>query len=80
VLFNALMCQADRDLAQIARVVGEDSSLWEERAAKAARAMNEKLWDEQHGIYLDFDLAFSSVSPVESLRVVTIEAELLLEH
>jgi Trehalase len=57
VLFNALMCRADRDLAQIARVVGEDSSLWEERAAKAARAMNEKLWDEQHGIYLDFDLA-----------------------
>ena len=42
--------------------------------------MNEKLCDEQHGIYLDFDLAFSSVSPVESLRVVTIEAELLLEH
>jgi hypothetical protein len=57
VLFNALLCQADRDLAQIARVVGEDSSLWEERAAFAARAMNEKLWDEQHGIYLDFDLA-----------------------
>jgi hypothetical protein len=57
VLFNALMCQADRDLAQIARVVGEDSSLWEERAETAARAMNEKLWDEQHGIYLDFDVA-----------------------
>jgi hypothetical protein len=57
VLFNALLCQADRDLAQIARVVGADPSLSEERAAKAARAMNEKLWDEQHGIYLDFDLA-----------------------
>jgi hypothetical protein len=57
VLFNALMCQADRDLAQIARVVGEDSSLWEERAEKAARAINEKLWDEQHGMYLDFDVA-----------------------
>ena len=57
VLFNALMCQADRDLAQIARAVGEDPSLWEECAARAARAMNEKLWDEQHGIFLDFDLA-----------------------
>jgi hypothetical protein len=57
VLFNALMCRADRDLARIAHVVGEDPSLWEERAAKAAHAMNEKLWDEQHGMYLDFDLA-----------------------
>jgi hypothetical protein len=56
VLFNALMCRADRDLAQIARVVGEDPSSSEERAAKTARTLNEKLWDEQHGIYLDFDL------------------------
>jgi hypothetical protein len=57
VLFNALMCRADRDLAQIARVVGEDPSSSEERAAKTTRAMNEKLWNEQHGIYLNFDLA-----------------------
>jgi hypothetical protein len=56
VLFNALMCRADRDLAQIARVVGENPSSSEEHAAKTARTLNEKLWDEQHGIYLDFDL------------------------
>jgi Trehalase len=57
VLFNALLCQAEKDLAQIARVLGEDSSPLEERAQKTAHAINEKLWDEQHGIYLDFDLA-----------------------
>jgi hypothetical protein len=57
VLFNALLCQADKDLAQIARVLGEDSSPFEGRAHKTAHAINEKLWDEQHGIYLDFDLA-----------------------
>jgi neutral trehalase len=57
VLFNALLCQADKDLAQIARALGEDGASFEERAEKAARAMNEKLWDEEHWIYLDFDLA-----------------------
>src|SRR5215213_11040041 len=56
-IFNALLCQADKDLAQIARVLGEDASPLEGRAQKTARAINEKLWDEQHGIYLDFDLA-----------------------
>jgi hypothetical protein len=57
VLFNALLCQADKDLAQIARVLGEDASPFEGRAQKTAHAINKKLWDEQHGIYLDFDLA-----------------------
>jgi hypothetical protein len=56
VLFNALLCRADQDLAQIARVLGEDPTPLEKRTRKTARAMNEKLWDEQHGIYLDFDL------------------------
>jgi hypothetical protein len=57
VLFNALLCQADKDLAQIARALGEDGGSFEKRAEKTARAMNEKLWDEEHSIYLDFDLA-----------------------
>jgi hypothetical protein len=57
VLFNAILCQADRDLAQIARALGEDATSFEERAEKSARAINEKLWDEEHSIYLDFDLA-----------------------
>ena len=59
VLFNALLCRSDRDLAEIARVLGEDPTPLERRARKTARAMNEKLWDEEHGIYLDFDLATS---------------------
>jgi hypothetical protein len=56
VLFNALMCRANKDLAEIARVLGEDQSYFEGRAQKTARAMNEKLWDEEHSTYLDFDL------------------------
>jgi Trehalase len=56
VLFNALLCQAERDLAEIARVLGEDPAPHYKRARRTARAMNEKLWDEEYGSYLDFDL------------------------
>ncbi|MEW6638503.1 MAG: trehalase family glycosidase [Actinomycetota bacterium] len=55
-LFNTLLCQGERDLAEIARVIGADPSPHQERAGKTAGAMNEKLWDEAHGTYLDFDL------------------------
>jgi mannosylglycerate hydrolase len=56
VLFNTLLCQAGRDLAEIARVLGEDPSPFETRAEQTAHAINEKLWDGERGIYLDFDL------------------------
>lgn len=56
VLFNTLLCRSDGDLAEIARVIGQDPSPYEERAEKMKRAVNEKLWDEEHGIYLDYDL------------------------
>jgi hypothetical protein len=55
-LFNALLCQAGRDLAEIARILGEDPSPFEAQAEQTARAINEKLWDGERGIYLDFDL------------------------
>lgn len=56
VLFNALLVQANRDLAEIARVLGEDPGPWEGLAERTATAMNTKLWDEEHGIYFDYDL------------------------
>src|ERR671932_2326518 len=56
VLFNALLCQADRDLSEIARILKEDSAPYEARAEQTAQAMNQKLWNEEQGIYLDFDL------------------------
>jgi hypothetical protein len=56
VLFNTLLSQAGRDLAEISRVLGEDPSPHLTRAEQTARAINEKLWDEERGIYLDFDL------------------------
>lgn len=56
VLFNTLLCQANRDLAEIARVLGEDGAPFEAQAERTARAIDAKLWDERAGIYLDYDL------------------------
>jgi hypothetical protein len=60
VLFNTLLCQAGRDLAEIARVLGKDGGPFEDQAAQTARALDSKLWDEQDGIYLDYDLVASA--------------------
>jgi Trehalase len=56
VLFNSLLCKADRDLAEIARIVGENPAPHEELAKKTKNAVEEKLWDEDRGTYLDYDL------------------------
>jgi hypothetical protein len=56
VLFNALLCQADRDLAEIACILDKNPSPFEDRAEQTAQAMNRKLWNEEHATYLDFDL------------------------
>jgi glycogen debranching enzyme len=56
VLFNTLLCQANRDLAEIARVLGEDPAPFEAWAAQTAAAINARLWNEEHAIYFDFDL------------------------
>jgi glycogen debranching enzyme len=55
-LFNALLCRSDQDLAQIARILGEDPSPFEDRAGRTARAMNRKLWNGERATYLSFDL------------------------
>ncbi|QYJ17231.1 Glucosidase YgjK [Rubrobacter xylanophilus DSM 9941] len=56
VLFNSLLCRAEADLAELAPEIGEDPAPHRERARKTARAIDEKLWDEEHGTYLDYDL------------------------
>src|SRR5215217_6727093 len=56
VLFNSLLCHAGRGLAEIAHILGEDPSAFEAQAERTARAINEKLWNEERRIYLDFDL------------------------
>lgn len=56
VLCNSLYVQANRDLAEIARVLGADASRFEDWAEETAAAMQNKLWDERHSSYVDYDL------------------------
>lgn len=64
VLFNSLLCKSEKDLAEIARLLDEDPSRFEERSEKTARAMDERLWDEGRGTYLDYDLRSGAPIPV----------------
>src|SRR6056297_69072 len=56
VLFNTLLCRENLDLDEISEVIGEDGQPFTEQAEATARAMNDKLWDEEHGMYLDYDI------------------------
>lgn len=56
VLYNSLLVQADRDLAEIARLLGADPSPFESWAQQTTDGIEQKLWDEDHAVYLDYDL------------------------
>lgn len=58
-LFNALLVQADRDLASIARTLGVPAGRFEEWADATALAMNDELWHDDAG-YLDTDVVAGS--------------------
>jgi Trehalase len=56
VLFNSLLVQSNRDLAEIARVIERDPEPFEARAERTAAAIDAKLWDETEGSYGDYDV------------------------
>jgi neutral trehalase len=56
VLFNSLLVQSNRDLAEIARVLGAESELFDTWADRTATGLEAELWDEGEGLYLDYDV------------------------
>ncbi len=56
VLFNSLLVRSNRDLAEIARIVGADPEPFESWAESTASALDETLWDEEHAMYVDYDV------------------------
>lgn len=56
VLFNSILCRAERDMAQIAEWLNQDPTPFHQQAHQTARAVNDKLWNDEHNIYLDYDL------------------------
>ena len=66
VLFNALLVQANRDLAEIARLLGDDPVPFERWAEETAAGMNATLWDDAAGLYVDYDLEAGRHVPVRT--------------
>lgn len=67
VLFNTLLCQAEQDMAELARLVGADPVPFAARAAATAAAIDARLWDEDRSLYVDYDLAAGATIPVPAL-------------
>jgi len=55
ILFNALLVQSNRDLAELARAVGADPGPLDDWAERTAAEL-EGLWDDETGVYRDFDV------------------------
>ncbi|MGK7368609.1 MAG: amylo-alpha-1,6-glucosidase [Candidatus Halalkalibacterium sp. M3_1C_030] len=70
VLFNTLLCQASRDLGQIAEWLGENAAPFHKQAMATANAINKKLWNEEDGIYFNYDLGADKQLPVFMLSGV----------
>ena len=56
VLFNSLLVQANRDLAEIARVLELDPERFEAWAERTATGLDARLWDDAEGAYGDYDV------------------------
>ena len=56
VLFNSLLVQSNRDLAEIARIVGDNPEQFQTWAESTASALEETLWDDEHAVYVDYDV------------------------
>jgi len=59
VCLNSLLYVMERDAAEIARTLNRpaEARAWEGRARDRAERVNRLLWDEQKGLYLDYDFA-----------------------
>jgi alpha,alpha-trehalase len=57
VCLNSLLYVMERDAAEIARILGRaaEARAWESRASQRAERVNRLLWDEQEGLYLDYN-------------------------
>jgi neutral trehalase len=63
VLFNSLLVQSNRDVAELARDAGADSERHEQRAELTAAALDQ-LWSEEEEAYFDRDVRSGERIPV----------------
>jgi alpha,alpha-trehalase len=57
VCLNSLLFKTERDLAEISRLLGKtsDAEQWEREAEARKRSMEKYLWDEQQGLFFDYN-------------------------
>jgi alpha,alpha-trehalase len=57
VCLNSLLFKTERDLAEISRSLGKtsDAEQWEREAEARKRSMEKYLWDEQQGLFFDYN-------------------------
>ena len=58
VCLNTLLWRLERDIAQVRDFLDATATIevWQERAAQRANMIQERFWDEEDGIFYDFDL------------------------
>jgi alpha,alpha-trehalase len=67
VCLNALLFQAEKDMAEVERTLGDAAAAreWERRAEERRREVDANLWDEKAGMYFDFNFESRKRRPYE---------------
>jgi glycogen debranching enzyme len=66
VLFNSLLVRSNRDLARIARQLGDDPAPFEAWADATTAGLESKLWREEDGLYLNYDVRAGTHIPAQT--------------
>jgi alpha,alpha-trehalase len=65
---NSLLYEYETYLAEVSVQLGwDDTALWQARAARRRELVNRYLWNEERGLFLDYDFVNQRPSPVASL-------------
>ncbi len=65
VCLNSLLFRVEKDLEQMSARLGHnrESEEWGERASKRRELVNKYLWDQERGLYFDYDFEHGKQSP-----------------
>lgn len=66
---NSLLYKYEKDMAGFARTLnkGKEAEEWDQRAEKRKKLMNELMWDEKEGLFMDYDFRNKQRSSYGSL-------------
>ena len=66
---NCLLYKYERDFADAARIVGDETAAqtWDNAAADRRKAVNELMWDKNRGLFYDYDYAHQKRGTISSL-------------